>query len=407
MMKATCPGCCTKVVNGQYRKKSICILSSMYLRYENDTRGLMVSEYARNLIASGYEVHVVAPNDGAPKYEMMNGVHVHRFNYFIPKLQRLAYGAGIPTNLRTSKLAKFQVPFFGLSFLWNALKVAKDCDIIHAQWVPPGFVGAIIKKILRKKLFITVRAVPWNKGLKKNISKFALSTADHVFGNSSFTLQKAKEVCELKSSSVFHNSIDLKKFSPGYNENQRQLKKFYNIHDEDFVLFSMGLLVEKKGFEYLIESYKILKALDDKYRLIIAGSGPREKQLKKLAEGTDIIFTGKLEADETPLYYRMCDLFVLPSIVDSKGETETLGVVLLEAMACGKACVASRVGGIPDVVKNEETGLLVPEKDEHALVMAITYLKNDFAYRYTLGKNARKRVEEKFGWRKDIERFYE
>lgn len=405
MNSELCPGCCSKEVDNKPRR--ICILSTMYLRYEDDTRGLMVSEYARNLINSGFEVHVVAPNDGAPKYEVMKGVHVHRFNYFIPRLQRLAYGAGIPTNLRISKLAKLQVPFFGLAFLWKAFRVARKCDVIHAQWVPSGFVGAILKKILKKKLLITVRAIPWSKGLKKHISKFALKTADHVFGNSSFTLRKAMEVTDLKSCSVYHNSVNLNKFTPGSNRNETELRKFYGIRDDEFLLFTMGLLVEKKGFEYLIEAYKILKQLDDRYRLIIGGSGPREDILKQFAKGTDIVFAGKIDADMTPMHYRACDLFVLPSIVDSKGETETLGVVLLEAMACGKACVASRVGGIPDVVKNEETGLLVHPKDEHSLVMAITYLRNNLGYRLICGNNGRKRVERMFGWRKDVERFYE
>ena len=129
------------------------MLSTMYLRYKNDTRGLMVSELNKNLIEEGIEVDVVAPNDYSYKrFEIIDRVKIHRFSYFFPKrLQRLAYGSGIPTNLENSFLAKLQIPFFALSFFLGAFSTAKKCDIIYCQWIPSGFIGILLKKFLKKR----------------------------------------------------------------------------------------------------------------------------------------------------------------------------------------------------------------------------------------------------------------
>ncbi len=383
------------------KKLKVCMISTMYLRYKDDTRGLMVSETNRGLIESGCKVKVVAPNDyGYKNKEIMDGVLVHRFNYFWPtKFQRLAYGSGIPTNIRKSLLAKLQVPFFTSSFLFKTLKVARSCDIIHAQWIFSGFIGLMAKVFLRKPVVVTVRRVN-DKRLMKFVNRFVLKNADHVIFNSHYTMRECLKIRKPRAYSIINNSIDTDKFKPMKTD----LKKKLGIKGK--MIFTMGLLVEKKGFEYLIQAMpEILKK--ENATLVIGGAGVLDGKLKslvlKLNLKSNVKFVGKIAANMTPQYYNACDLFVLPSIIDSKGETETLGVVLIEALSCGKPVVASRVGGIIDVV-DSKVGVLVSQKDSRVLANAITKLLVDKKMYNKYAKETRKYIINKFGSEKVIER---
>ena len=117
-----------------------------------------------------------------------------------------------------------------------------------------------------------------------------------------------------------------------------------------------------------------------------------------------IIFTGKLSPEDLANEYKTANVFVLPAIVDSKGDTEGLGVVLIEAMELGLPIVASNVGGIPDVVIDGESGILVPEKDPVALADAFKRLASDSSLVEKLLAGARKRIDECFTWDGIIER---
>lgn len=377
----------------------ICMLSTMYLRYKNDTRGLMVSETNRNLINQGIEVEVVAPNDyGYTNRETIEGVKINRFNYFWPKrLQRLAYGSGIPTNIRKSFLAKIQIPLFSLSFLWNTIKVSKKCDIIHAQWIFSGFIGLLAKKITRKPVVVTVRRVN-NKGLMRLVNKYVLNNADYIIYNSNYTKRESLKIAKPKRSKVIWNSLDTEKFKPMKTDLKRKL----GLKNKK-VIFSMGLLVEKKGFPYLIKAMQTIIKKHPDAVLVIGGHGKEEKNLKDLVKNLTlqnyVKFVGRIESDKTPEYYNIADVFVLPSIIDSKGETETLGVVLMEAMACAKPVIGSAVGGILDVIK-PECGVLVKPNDSNTLSDKIIYLLGNPEKMIKLGKEGRKHILDSFAWKK-------
>ena len=129
-----------------------------------------------------------------------------------------------------------------------------------------------------------------------------------------------------------------------------------------------------------------------------------ERQKTKDERGAEIIFTGKLSPEDLANEYRTANVFTLPAIVDHKGDTEGLGVVLIEAMELGLPIVASNVGGIPDVVVNGESGILVPEKDPVALANAFKRLEADPTLIQKLLAGARKRIDKCFTWDGIIER---
>ena len=117
----------------------------------------------------------------------------------------------------------------------------------------------------------------------------------------------------------------------------------------------------------LIKSVKEVLKIHDNVKLTIVGTGPLENQIKNLIKELGLERTVKIisnVSDERLVeFYNSSDIFVLPSIVDSQGNTEGLGVVLLEAMACNVPVIASNIGGIPDIVHDNINGILVPQKD--------------------------------------------
>ena len=130
--------------------------------------------------------------------------------------------------------------------------------------------------------------------------------------------------------------------------------------------------------------------------------GSSETEPKDLP--AEIIFTGKLSPEALANEYKTANVFTLPAIVDSKGDTEGLGVVLIEAMELGLPIVASNVGGIPDVVIDGVSGILVPEKDPEALANAYKRLASNPELISQLLAGAQKRIAECFTWDGIIER---
>ncbi|MEM5809529.1 MAG: glycosyltransferase [Candidatus Aenigmatarchaeota archaeon] len=171
-----------------------------------------------------------------------------------------------------------------------------------------------------------------------------------------------------------------------------KLKKKYNIKDEKIVLF-VGRLFPYKGVEYLIKAIPLVTQNISKIKFVIVGSGEKEKELKELANklrvSDKIIFTGQVEDRIRNTFYKICDVFVLPSI--NRGEA--FGISLIEAMSFGKPLISTRIkgSGVNFVNKHLVTGLVVEPKNFNELANAILKLLKDKRLRLKLGRNAKKR----------------
>jgi glycosyltransferase involved in cell wall biosynthesis len=143
----------------------------------------------------------------------------------------------------------------------------------------------------------------------------------------------------------------------------------------------VGRLTEIKGIRYLIDAMSILREQNIKFTLDIYGDGILKNMLVdrvyELGLSESIFFNGFVGHDELPKKLMEQDVFVGPSITTSLGETEGLGLVFLEAMAAGLVVIGTNVGGISEIIKDKETGLLVAEKDPDAIAKAILLLSKD------------------------------
>lgn len=158
-------------------------------------------------------------------------------------------------------------------------------------------------------------------------------------------------------------------------------------------LFAIGRLVPQKGFDVLLRAFA--QAGLDSHDLLIAGEGPEKESLEKLSRksglGERVQFLGRVVHDKVPALFKGCDFFVLPS------REEPFGIVNVEAMAAGKAVVAARVGGVPEILVHGENGLLVEKEDVKGLAKAITSLCCDRFERERLGENSYQRAQG-FSW---------
>jgi len=380
-------------------------VSTTYPRWADDARPRFVHDLARFLTDEGVETTVLAPHHpGARYHENLDGVDVYRHPYFLPtSLENLCFGGGIQENMRHSILAKAQLPLLCTTQLVSliALALKKRPEIIHAHWILPQGLNAMITSLLLGIPFIvTVHgadAYSADSNLIRKISRWVLSKASSVTANSVKTRAEVEKQLGMAEITIIPMGVDESSFKP---KNDRAPGKT--------ILF-IGRLAEIKGVEYLIRAFPKVKEKHPEAKLNIIGEGEEEPRLRREAESTghgkDIHFLGPIPHEKITGHYQAADVFILPSIVDSRGASEGLGVVVIEALACGTPTVATELGGITDIIKDGETGLLVPEKNPDRLADAIDKILSDRDLADRLARNGRLLVHEKYGWEKIASEF--
>jgi len=387
----------------------ILILSSGYPRWKGDTNHTYLHKLSKHLIKKGMEVHVLAPHAYMlKKEEYMDGVYVHRFQYFISKYQNLAYFPGIPEKIKTINgklLAPFLFFFMGVYLI--ILNRKYDFDIIYSQWViPSGVVSFLTKPFHRKPIIVKTYGAEIYPLFKRktifsillyNLVKLTLTNVDAVTSNSGPTAIATKKISGV-TPIIIPEGVDLKTFTP--NQNVDYIVKKHNLYDSR-IIFTTGRMVERKGFEYLIKAMPIVLSEIPNAKLIIGRDGHRRPYLESLSSKLEIsdkvIFPGIIDNKDLPKYMAIADVFVLPSIVDQNGDTEGLGLVLLEALASGTPVIGSNVGGIPYIIKNGENGFLVEQKNPEELAKRILELFDE-ELNYIIGNAGKKYVEDNFTW---------
>ena len=175
---------------------------------------------------------------------------------------------------------------------------------------------------------------------------------------------------------------------------------YQSPQDRPHKILSVGRLVEKKGTSVLIDACSLLKHWGCDFHCQIVGTGNLETELKqqieilKLHDCVEII--GPRPQNEVFKLIQESAIFAAPYIIGKDGNRDGLPTVLLEAMALGTPCIGTDVTGIPEMIKHEETGLIIPQHDSEALAMALRTLLTSENMRIELAENARKLMETEF-----------
>jgi len=172
------------------------------------------------------------------------------------------------------------------------------------------------------------------------------------------------------------------------------------------LIVAVGRLIDKKGFADLIRACRLLRERGRSFRCEIIGEGPLEKELRRQIEDLDlrnhVKLLGPKAQHEIAEHLAMGTAFVLPSAIDTTGGMDNLPTVIMEAMATGLPVISTPVGGIPEMVVQDETGALVPAGDSSALARAIEKVIMDLSLARHLGENGHKRANELFSIEKNV-----
>jgi len=322
--------------------------------------------------------------------EMYEGIPTYRLSMRMPE--------GNPKELIRNALTQRATKRKLLTILQR-----HSIDLIHVQCVSVnGYYALLARQSLDLPLVVTAqgeRTMDAEKRYERSpllnrVLRDLLTEASAISACSQDTLTDIETFYGKPFGSranVVHNGVRLEDFAAS---------KPYT-HSRSYIL-GVGRLVPQKGFDVLIDAFA--QANLSSHDLLLAGEGPERKtleaQIEKLGLQSRVHLLGRADRPTAISLFQGCDWFVLPS------RMEPQGIVNLEAMAAGKAVIASRVGGVSEIVLDNETGLLVPPDSVNALSLAISRFADDPDTRQRLGNAGRVRAQS-FDWQAIAVRYCE
>jgi glycosyltransferase involved in cell wall biosynthesis len=377
------------------------IITTNFPRWEGDPHSPWLIHLLGLLRAEGAEIDVLAPAYAGLGDQQIYGMAVHRFRYAPSPWETLTHEAGAPAKIRQNPLYLLLLPLYLLAGMWAAWRLARrhEFDVIHVHWpVPQGLFGWVARQASRRKFGRSPRLVATFYGAD-------LVLAERFSFVKPFLAWFVGQCDDLAAISTYTRRT-LTGLTGSVLERQPRTIP-YGIElppaDADWPtepgkLLFVGRLIPRKGLSVLVRAMSHVPAGD----LTIIGGGPEREPVQALVDelglGDRIRFGGRVSDEELEQRYQSCDIFVLPAIIDATGDTEMLGMVLLEAMRYRRPVIASDVGGIPDIVRDGENGLLVPQQDPAALAAAINRLLTDRDLSRRLGEAGYTYARDHFGW---------
>jgi phosphatidylinositol alpha-1,6-mannosyltransferase len=238
-------------------------------------------------------------------------------------------------------------------------------------------------------------------GVKTRLAR-ALAEADLLLPVSDYTSDRLRKLVQgcghaLPPLETLRARVDLERWHPEVDT--APVRKRLGLTDDDEVILCFGRLVRRKGVHRAIRALPAVSAAVPEAVLVVAGIGPQERRLKALAGRTQgrVVFAGRVPEEDAPALYALAAVFVLP-VADRFGglEVEGLGVVLLEAAACGTPCVTGRSGGTPEAVVDGRTGYVVDATNQDELVDAVVDLLRHPDRARAMGREGRAHVAQEF-----------
>ncbi len=383
--------------------KVLCLTSS-YPRSCDDTASVFLRYLVEHLANGGVDVHILTPAERKSGTTIEDNVTVHRFQYFAAARQALAYGSGMWPNLKRLPSLWLQVPFFLLAMTYSLLRLHAKLrfDIIHAHWIlPQGLVGLGAARLLRVPLLVSAHgtdAFALNGGFAKCFKHLILGGAAAWTANTESTAAALTGDSRLPRPRIIPMGVDIPLFSSG---NPAALRR--ELPEGEFLVLFVGRLIQDKGCHDLIEAISLLsEAARARTTLWVVGDGDERERLacaaRSLGVDTKVQFFGVVDHQQLADFYAAADLVVVPSKIGSAGEREGQAVVVLEAFAARRCVIASSIGGIPSMVRDRSTGMLIEPDNPLALSKAIEELLNDPALRHRIAETAFGEVRERYNW---------
>ncbi|MGB2879469.1 MAG: glycosyltransferase family 4 protein [Candidatus Omnitrophota bacterium] len=287
--------------------------------------------------------------------------------------------------------SEFGLKVWKASHLLSRMVKAEGFDIVHAQTRVAQVLGCLVERKTGVPFISTCHGFFKHHRLGRKLfpcwGRKVIAISDsvrkHLIGDFRLPGDRVQLV---------YNGVETGRYSDIGEKDDRLLRNI-GLSKEVLLVGAVGRLSPVKGLNYLVSAFKKAMDRDSRMQLLLVGEGPEKASLEEqvLREGvSDNVFfaSGK----EAPLgkFLLLMDIFCLPSV------SEGLGLSLMEAMAAGRACVASSIGGPVELITPEEDGILVPPKDPEALSRGIMRLAEDDQLRKRIGQEARKKALSEF-----------
>ena len=393
---------------------NVLAITSSYPRYERDPTAPFIESITRAIARRGHTVHLLLPESARWSRPAVDGsIHFHHYRYSpIRSWTPWGYSAALESGVRIKRPLYALAPLVVGSAVVSARRLLRrgDVDLVHAHWiVPNGNIAALAggKTPLVVSLHGSDVAVSERSRSIGRATRWALARADAVTAPSQDLLARAERLGARGQLELVPYGADVEAFDVPEGAVQ-EIRERVGVGPDDIVVAGIGRLIPVKGFEYLVEAFAEASAGNPRLRLLIVGDGSEraalEERTASLGLRGSVRFAGMAAPEEIPAYLAASDLVVVPS-VHYGGYVDGLPNVALEAMAAGKPLVASRVGGLPQLVREGETGLLVDERDVAGLAEAISRLAAEAGLRERLGASACELVQASMTWDATAERF--
>ncbi len=364
---------------------------------------LRIVTNADNELSGGVANHVYRLSTKINRKKFVTTVACGRGKNLISKLEREKVKViSIPTLVRNSSPIH---DFLTLIKLYRIIRNG-NYDIVATHSTKAGLLGRVAAYLAKAPIIIfTAHGFIFNEPssyFKKQLFIFiewlGAKFSHKILTVSNYDKKNAvfNQVSKAYKLETIYNGIDVAKFDQ--NDGGKN-KEALNLSEHSIVIGSVANFYPNKGLQYLIEGLPELIKMHPNMSLLLAGDGPLKSELmkraKKLGLADKILFLGYV--NNIPQVIDVFDVFVLPSL------KEGFPWVILEAMASRKAIVATEVGGIPEMILDGESGILIRPGDIDSLISGIHKILIDPQLREKLGRNARKRVERQFTLKRMIE----
>lgn len=377
----------------------ILIISPSFLPIVGGTE-VAIYEISKRLVQRGHDVTILTPKylkyKNSKTCEKLNAVQIYRYPISSYMYRFSALTRYINIQLRALKKI-------------IELDRNENFDIFHQLHLfALGGPAVLAKKYLRKPLVTTL--IGWDTYDPINpVPSFlypylaqVMNKSDVVTSLSQESAKHARKQGCRKKIKIIPLGVDVTRFNPHIDGSME--RKILGIKDDEIMVLSVQRLVRRKRVDCLINAVPEVIKKHPNIRFVIIGGGPEKERLIKLARklkiSNNISFLDfTFLTHELARYYSASDIFVLHSLY------EGFGIVLIEASACGKPVISTRVGSIPEVVDDGKTGLLVKPENPIHLASAILKLVNDEELRKSMGKEGRMKVEREYDWNIVIKKY--
>lgn len=384
-------------------------ITSSYPRYEGDPTAPFIESIVRSIAARGHTVHVLLPQHrewARPRSE--GSVHYHHYRYS-PRRSWTPWG--FSESLQGG--VQIRKPLYALApvVLASATRAARTLlaeggfDVVHVHWVVPnGPIGALAAPPHELPLMISLHgsdvAVSERSRALGRATRWSFARASVVTAPSNDLLERARRLGATCALERVPYGADVQAFDVPL-EVAEALRRRLGFGQEHTVVIGVGRLIPVKGFQYLIEAHAQALAAAPQLRLVIVGDGDLRRELaertRTLGVSDSVVLAGSADRGEIPVYMAAADIVAVPS-VRFGGYVDGLPNVALEALAAARPLIASRVGGLPELVRDGENGLLVEERDSNALAHALVSLAADPDLRKRLGASGQAEIASNWSW---------